>query len=33
MKNKLINNDENRIKQVLVNLVSNSLKFTDKGFI
>ncbi|KAL4466673.1 hypothetical protein ABPG72_016790 [Tetrahymena utriculariae] len=28
-----INSDQNRIRQVLLNLLSNSLKFTDKGYI
>ena len=26
-------NDANRVKQVIMNLISNSLKFTEKGFI
>jgi len=30
---KMIKIDEQRIKQVLMNLVSNSLKFTTKGTI
>ena len=31
--NILIMNDKNRYKQVIINLLSNSLKFTNKGFV
>lgn len=25
--------DENRVKQILINLISNSIKYTEEGFV
>ena len=29
----MINSDENRFKQILINLISNAIKFTQRGKI